>query len=78
MFSPLYAMFIWQFFKPEKAILNGQVTLFRYFKDKSAIEGQKRKNFNRDLTEKEIVQTKISSVIGVVFLTIFLLIINLI
>ncbi|TBV84800.1 hypothetical protein [Lysinibacillus sp. OL1] len=71
-------MFIWQFFNPEKAILNGQVTLWRFFQSKDAMEGQQRKNFNRDVNEKEIAQTKISSIIGVVGLTLFLIIISLV
>ncbi|KOO51622.1 hypothetical protein [Viridibacillus arvi] len=73
-FSPIYVIFIWQFFKPKEALLNGRATLFWGFK--YTIEKQKRKNFKEgeDVTEKEIFQTKASSVLAIMFLTIILII----
>ncbi|MGE7920515.1 hypothetical protein ACQKM9_16485 [Viridibacillus sp. NPDC093762] len=74
LFSPLYTLLIWQFFKPKEALLNGRAFLFLGFT--YTIEKQKRKNFKEgvDVTKKEITQTKASSVLGIMLLNIILII----
>ena len=72
-------MFIWQYFNPKKAILNGHVNLLRiYYQPKAAIERRSRSRYNSkegvDVTEKEINQAKVSAVAGIIFVTLVIII----
>jgi len=70
-------MFIWQYFNPKKAILNGHVNLLRiYYQPKAAIERRSRYNSKEgvDVTEKEINQAKVSAVAGIIFVTLVIII----
>ena len=81
LFVPIYVMFIWQFYNPKKAILRGQVFfLLRYYQPKDAFERQGLHNSKEgiDVTEKEIKQVKVSSVVGVILLSIMIIFIILI
>lgn len=77
LFIPLYVVFIWQFFNPKKAILNGHVNLLRiYYQPRAAIERRRQHNSREgvDVSENEIKQAKVSAVAGVIFVTLIIII----
>jgi len=77
LFVPIYAMFIWQFYNPKKAILRRQVHfLLRCYQPEGAIKRQRRHNSEEsiDVTEKEIKQVKVSSIVGVILLSIIIIV----
>lgn len=59
LFIPLYVIMIWQFFNPKESILWGKRWMYK-----------EEPNVN----EKAIIHAKVTSVIGIVFLTIVLII----
>ncbi|AMQ06715.1 hypothetical protein [Sporosarcina psychrophila] len=81
LFVPFFVMFIWQFYNPKKAILRGQVFfLLRCYQPKDLF-GKRRRHTPEegiDVTEKEIKQVKVSSVVGVILLSIIMIVIILI
>lgn len=73
LFSPLYIVFIWQFFNAKKAIARGQATLlWRYSGYKLPIALRKWQHNpvdEADVTELEISQVKNSALVGIVTVT---------
>ena len=63
LFIPLYVIMIWQFFNPKDSILWGRRWMYKE---------------EPDITEKAIKHAKVTSVFGIVFLTIVLIILFLI
>ncbi|WP_056832335.1 hypothetical protein [Psychrobacillus sp. FJAT-21963] len=59
LFIPLYVIMIWQFFNPKESILWGRRWMYKE---------------EPNVTEKAITHAKVTSVIGIVFLTIVLII----
>lgn len=79
LFVPIYALFIWQFYHPKKAIAKGQVTLLRGYdqtKPKRAIELRRWRHNPKDeadITGEEIKQARVSAAAGIIFLTIIII-----
>jgi len=80
LFSPLYIVFIWQFFNAKKAISRGQVTLlWRYSGPEPPIALRKWRHKPKDaldVTENEIKQAKISALIGIILVTMIVLVLG--
>ena len=82
LFSPLYIVFVWQFFNAKKAISRGQATLlWRYSGSEPPIALRKWRHNPKDaadVTEEEIKQAKVSAAAGIIILTVMIIVIILI
>lgn len=74
-------MCIWQFYNPKKAIISGKVFFFlQFYQPKDVFGKQRRHNSEEeiDVTEEEIKQVKVSSIVGIILLLIIIIVLILI